>query len=106
MDSTREGGSNTTWYYVIGPKGAVQFMLIAVPGMDLMPADLGYHALEPMYEGHEGGDECAVLDNRPCYYDGSGLHARKVMEAFHESGDDPESIWKYLEDYYEAMFGV
>lgn len=68
-----------------------------------MPADVGYHSLKPMYEGQQPmPQKCEYLNNQPCYYDGSGLHAQKVFEILVEKGSD--AVWKYLEKYYNETF--
>jgi len=96
-----------------------------------MAADLGYHSRVPMYEGQEpmgsvdyklSMDEskeglekfqsgrtatdtftpCPYLDGAPCYYDGSGLNAERVLQILIEQGG--EAVWKYLEDYYHSTF--
>jgi hypothetical protein len=96
-----------------------------------MAADLGYHSRVPMYEGQEpmGStnykfdiDEskeglerfqstqtatgtftpCQYLDGAPCYYDGSGLHAEKVLQMLVEEGG--EAVWAYMEACYHEQF--
>lgn len=96
-----------------------------------MAVDLGYHSKVPMYEGQEpmgsvdtklSVDEtkqgleayqfnrketgtftpCPYLDGAPCYYDGSGLHAQKVLDMLIEKGG--EAVWKYMEECYHSHF--
>jgi uncharacterized protein (TIGR02996 family) len=121
---------------LVGPKGAVQFVLFTnwhlpeVQGSMLehqatrlvagrsrqetvaalgalftpLPADLGYHSKRPMYEGQEpmgNGEPCDYL-GVPCYYDGSGLGARRPWEALLRGGH--EAVWKLLEDEYRDRF--
>lgn len=104
--------------YVIGPRGAVQFVLYtgwhlphvreeldARPSRKRcldhpMPADLGYHSPIPTYEGQEewGRDNCELLGCR-CYYDGSGLNAERIYEVLLREGS--EGVWRELEAYYD-----
>ena len=70
-----------------------------------MPADLGYHSPEPIYEGQsQCSDSCSYLDGKPCYYDGSGLNAKRVYEVLLKKGD--VGIWEELEQKYKDMFEV
>lgn len=70
-----------------------------------MPADVGYHSYTPMYEGQEPvTNSCEYLEGKPCYYDGSGLHAEEVFRAMLKEGD--EGVWRELRDYYNMIFGV
>jgi hypothetical protein len=46
-------------------------------------------------------DSCDVLEG-PCYYDGSSLQARDVLEKWVASERDDEVIWAELAEYYEA----
>ena len=93
-----------------GPQGATQFVVYTnwmlphlryghkkIDGFlaEPLPADLGYHALVPQYEGQERSGPCKFLDGRPCYYDGSGLRAQGVFDKFVAEGED--SVWKVLE---------
>jgi uncharacterized protein (TIGR02996 family) len=107
-------------WILIGPKGAVQFVLYTnwhLPHvadefeasthrstlLRPLPADVGYHSLQPRYEGQEVMDEaCRYLDGRPCYYDGSSLTAQTAFTALVASGDD--AIWGLLESYYADTF--
>lgn len=69
-----------------------------------MPADLGYHSPIPRYDGQGICTEsCGYLDGKPCYYDGSGLNAKKVYEVLLEKGSD--GVWEYLQDFYDELFG-
>lgn len=103
--------------YVIGPRGAVQFVLYTdwhLPHVDEelrakgvriqpMPADLGYHSPIPTYKGQEdwGRDDCDLIGCR-CYYDGSGLNAERIYEVLLREGS--EGVWRELETYYnEAL---
>jgi hypothetical protein len=122
-----EGGSHgkssvTIVFAVKGEKGAINFSIysgwlpvfqkqddigsysgIKFNSGSFMPADLGYHAKEPQYEGQTVCQEsCLWLDGAPCYYDGSGLAAYEAMYTLVNGGDD--ELWKYLEDVYLARF--
>lgn len=93
-------------------------------------ADVGYHSPKPMYDGQEpmGGtsiewvdgvafgkqmkvpeskptgtfDPCPYLDGQPCYYDGSGLAAKPMLELLIEKGSD--AVWAALEARYHKLF--
>ena len=110
-------GLNIRWL-LIGCKGAVQFLLYtgwlpepddpslqpisgATGSLYPLPADLGYHALEPQYEDQEQM-ECHVLLGGFCYYDGSGLNAKDAFRALCNGGED--ALWSFLEGYYECRF--
>lgn len=108
------------WFYVIGPKGAVQWQI----GTDWYPQaalnhlrkfpfsdrdreqpkgwDLGYHAREPHYDGQTSmHDNCQVIGGK-CYYDGSTLNAEEWLEGFRNGGTD--WLWPRLEQYYRHIF--
>lgn len=100
--------------YVIGKRGAVQFVLYTNwhlphvdaelrakgPKLSATPADLGYHSPIPTYEGQEdyGHDDCHLLGGR-CYYDGSGLNAERIFDVLRAEGSD--GVWRELEKYYD-----
>jgi hypothetical protein len=101
--------------YVIGARGAVQFVLYTnwmLPNVDAtprarwldkpMPADLGYHSPIPTYEGQEdwGRDDCHLLGCR-CYYDGSGLNAERIYDVLLREGSD--GVWRELESFYDEV---
>jgi hypothetical protein len=47
-------------------------------------------------------DDCHLLPNMPCYYDGSTLNADPYLKIYLEDG--PNKLWEKLEDYFlEAM---
>lgn len=122
-------GAVRIWFYLIGPKGAVQWQIGTewyVPsaqehlrrvdpgrrhrnilgGNEYQPQawDLGFHSPKPMYEGQEpmlGGEPCPVI-GVPCYYDGSTLNAERLILPFLEGGS--EAVWKELESYYHDIF--
>jgi hypothetical protein len=103
---------------VKGEKGAIQFVIYTnwmlphvqkeFEGKDSlfflpMPADVGYHAVSPQYEGQTTLTEsCPYLDGKPCYYDGSGLRADKWFDVLVHKGSD--EVWKMLEDEYRERF--
>ena len=69
-----------------------------------LPADLGFHSPKPVYKGQRrSSNECQYLDGKPCYYDGSGLNAKRVFGILVKKGG--EAVWKELEDYYKETFG-
>lgn len=106
-------------FIVMGPKGAVQWYtstgwyLAAVREIaasnpyrerdKLEGWDLGYHALEPQYEGQNVSREsCEYCGGKPCYYDGSSLQAKELEEGFLAGG--PEWVFKKLREYYAYTF--
>jgi hypothetical protein len=120
----------TMAFILIGPSGAVQWkinMLNWYPGNvahldipatepisavpanprlgDTMAIDLGYHSPKPRWEGQEeyGHMECHLLPEGSCFYDGSGLNAVPILEAFLSHG--PMAVWAALARYYSAVFG-
>jgi hypothetical protein len=129
-DKRSEGygiGAATMRFYVIGPKGAVQFVLysgwythtikpttfddwsdwgdlrVQVKPHDApMPVDLGYHSPTPRYEGQGLMQEGCPVINGPCYYDGSGLNASKPFSILVHEGSD--RLWEFLEGYYSDTF--
>lgn len=111
------GGVNC-WMILKGEKGAVQFMFstgIYLPHVleewksknyypSPMGFDVGYHSPTPMYDGQLCNDNCDLLPDSKCYYDGSGLRAEEWYKIFIEEGD--EKIWELLEEYYRDRFSV
>lgn len=108
-------------FILVGPKGAVQWMI----GTEWFPKqardhlgkfpmnareryekptgyDLGYHAKEPQYEGHSQMKHDCELTGGSCYYDGSSLAADDLVEGFLNGGD--EWVWNRLEAYYRCRF--
>ena len=69
-----------------------------------MAADLGYHSRVPRYEDQMLMDkECPYLEPPgPCYYDGSGLNARRIFSILVHKGG--EAVWEALEEYYRKTF--
>jgi hypothetical protein len=121
-------GMNMRWV-LIGPKGAVQWLVYMtnwVPGNvrhgevgaehpvsivpvnrvigDGMAADIGYHSPVPLWEGQEeyGHMKCELLPEGECYYDGSGVNAEPLLEAFLAHG--PHAVWAALARYYGSTF--
>lgn len=105
-----------------GEKGAVQFLLytdwmpkrtvqeyaMQFPDSALKyqanPADIGYHAYVPQYEGATLITEsCPELNGVPCYYDGSSLQAEYVYWAFVNEGE--EAMWALLQERYDNLIG-
>lgn len=121
----------TMRWLLIGPRGVVQWVANMhnwVPGnircgdvgsgvpISLVPAnprfgdtsatDLGYHSPKPLWEGQEewGTRECSLLPEGYCYYDGSGMNAEPILEAFLAHG--PHAVWTALARYYGEVFGT
>lgn len=96
----------TTWYYLVGDDGAVQFMLMRsnLPKMEFTyPVDLGVHARQPCYPDQEAMENCEVLGGT-CHYSGSSYLAQDLYNRFLRY-QDPEYLWAQLEDYYGRVFG-
>ena len=108
-------GVDMCWY-LRGPEGVIQFLVFTgwmLPEVQKefersssvtlypLPADVGYHASTPQYEG-QSEMECSLLPQGKCYYDGSGLYAEKVFALLVREGH--ESVWKKLEDVYQDRF--
>ena len=108
-------------FLLMGDKGAVQFVLYtnwhlphvmeeleakqnrAYNPFKPLPADLGYHSLKPMYDGHPvTTGSCEYLDGKPCYYDGSGLNAEDIFRILVSQGG--EAVWVQMEYYYHELF--
>ena len=109
-------------FYLHGDKGVIQFVTYLnwmLPQnrneissndkypfqywMKPQPADLGYHSYELKYDGQTLlTDKCSLLNNKPCYYDGSGLNAEPIFEILISEGE--EGVWKKLEEYYMYTF--
>lgn len=110
-------------FYLRGPNGAAQFVIYTswhlphvqteLDGRMLdsefpylqhkpMAADLGYHAYKRQYKGQtQLTKKCAVLHDKPCYYDGSGLNAETVFQDMLKRGHD--AIWEALQETYEGI---
>ena len=101
-----------------GPRGAVQFLLftnwylpqnrhnafekVSAHILGPLPADVGYHALVPQYDGQEAIEQsCPYLDGAPCYYDGSGLAAQELFDRFVAEGEG--AVWSVLEASYKDL---
>lgn len=69
-----------------------------------LPADLGYHARMPHYEGQSSMGACSILGGAECYYDGSRLNAEPVFKRLLAEGD--AGVWDALEKYYKRTFGI
>ena len=111
-------GVNLT-FYVIGSKGAVQFLIytnwilsenpndimprVSRNNLSPMPADIGYHSKVPMWEGQEMMRDDCELTGGPCYYDGSSLQAIRIFDQI-LLPKGSEEVWEYLEEYYEEIF--
>lgn len=106
-------------FLVIGPKGAVQWLigtgwyvdsackhLMGFARNSLTDQrrpngwDLGYHSKEPKYEDQSPMDQCDICE--PCYYDGSSLNAELPIEGFLSGG--LEYLWPKLEAFYRFTF--
>lgn len=105
------------WFYVIGPKGVVQWQIgtdwypdAALKHLAKFPKreqrepmawDLGYHSYTPHFDG-QTQMACDLLPGGKCYYDGSSLNAETWVEGFVNGGT--EWLWPRLEQYYRYIF--
>jgi hypothetical protein len=111
-------------FYVIGPNGAIQWVIapswyvplsrehLKAHGWPsewdyrdaMMPKawDLGYHSPVPMYNGQTPMvGKCHVL-GAECFYDGTSLGADALTEGFISGGTD--WLWPKLEQVYRHRF--
>lgn len=119
FDKGREGGIGDVriYFYLKGRKGVIQFLMSTGwylgrqylgrhrGGMDKPDAwDIGYHSPKPMYKGQKCIQrKCEVLGGKRCYYGGSGLRAKPLLDILLQKGS--EGIWKELEKEYYIQFG-
>lgn len=89
-----------------GDLGVTQFLIqfltkpYGEPLLDSTPAegwDLGFHSREPIDYATEM-EECDVVPEGRCWYDGSGLQAKELARLFFERGEPV--VWEWLEDRY------
>ena len=121
-------GSMGIWFILKGKKGAVQVFIATnhylsetileyqkdnknlhyskvfnKPEPTFRCWDVGFHSKKkPKYMEKSQQQKCNIIGK--CYYDGSSLRGDKdkVAEKFLEGGE--ETIWKYLEKYYNKEF--
>lgn len=104
-------------HLLLGAKGAVQFIYYIMPecyflsptlrnlkdGSVILPVDRGYHSPKPFWEDSTSMPECDVLEGA-CYYDGSGLAAYPIADAWIDANEDEEIIYQLLGEYYQYTF--
>lgn len=101
-------------FALIGSKGAISFTVFTnwnLPHVQAerneqdapIGADISYHSYTEKYDGQTPTDKCSLLDNKPCYCDGSGLAADDLMRILIEQGS--EGVWKELENWYRDKLG-
>jgi hypothetical protein len=102
-------GSASMRMVLKGKLGATQFILYTgwhLPHIQTelkpLPVDLGYHSPKPLFEGQSKMDNCDVLKCGHCYYDGSGLNAKRIYDVLLREGSD--GVWRELEEYYRYLF--
>ncbi len=65
--------------------------------------DIGYHSKKKQYKEQTiSKEKCEFCDDKPCYYDGSGLGADKYLDILIRKGSD--AVWEELEKYYREIF--
>lgn len=102
-------------FIVRGSRGAVVFTIftdwmpsgpvgMVIDGKPIFPmaADLGYHALEPQYDGQKKQRDCKYIGT-DCYYDGSSLNGEPFLKALLNGGSEP--VFDMLDGYYVEVFG-
>lgn len=121
----REAGSVRHSWYLIGARGAAQFIADEIfPGTALhavysgfqyrvepMAAngaiwngtDVGHHSPVPTYEDQPSMGECHILEG-DCFYDGSGLAGQDLCQLWASLGFDDDVIWSRLEGHYRYVF--
>ena len=122
-DGSNHGiGSVRIWFLLVGPEGAVQWLIntgwftrstpplplnhpsLYHPSLyHLSPEawDVGYHSRKPVYEEQPNMGACEYLDGELCYYDGSGLNAARFTPDFLTH---PGAIWEVLAEEYDKRF--
>lgn len=85
----------TNWHL---PHVVAEFRANGAKYLQPLPADVGYHALTPQYEGQQERP-CGLTATGKCYYDGSGLAAYDLFDKFVTEGE--EAVWQELERWYE-----
>lgn len=98
LETERHNGATSTWYYVEGEAGWIQYFLLTT-GAKQHPIDLSVHSQKPLYEGHRK-TQCG---SGTCYFSTSTKLARSVAETFAKK-QDPEVIWGLLENHYYRIF--
>jgi hypothetical protein len=61
--------------------------------------DVGFHSRAPISYATEM-DECDVVPEGRCWYDGSGLQADELCQRFLKEGE--QVVWATLEDRYQS----
>lgn len=103
-------------WYLRGPDGIIQFVVYTnwqLPHVRdeqpeiqhrcltrPLPADYGYHARVPQYEG-QSAMECRLLGGQ-CYYDGSSLYADTIFDLLVTKGH--EAVWEKMRESYMERF--
>ena len=67
--------------------------------------DVGYHSPYPMYDSQPCMGKCEYI-GKPCYYDGSSVIGDDHNLVGKLITEGEEGVWKYLEEFWEATFGV
>ena len=67
--------------------------------------DVGYHANKPQWENQNPMDNCDLLIEGKCYYDGSSLQADERYKKFIQQKDAFDWAWKQLESDWQERFG-
>jgi hypothetical protein len=81
------------------------FMTVIVDGVQVMGMDVGGHRAVRTSEWENFHEECPYREGQECFYDGSGLMAIELLEAYERSGFDEEIIWTALTAYHKAVIG-
>lgn len=121
FDRVEEGygvhGVNCRWL-LFGDQGVVQFLIYTnwnLPEVRArlererfehlfcrpLAADFGHHWSTPTYEGEQTMNTCDLLPEGKCFYDGSGLYAKKVLDRLISEGS--EAVWSEMEAEYARL---
>lgn len=98
---------STNWFVPTAREQLRQFEHTLENNSKMRPEawDVGYHSPKPMYEGHTPMDqECDLVEDGKCYYEGTTLYAEEWIEDFVAGGT--EWLWPRMEEEYHARFSV
>lgn len=110
-DRVRSDSFFWRYYILVGPAGAVQFAYMEESegvfrrfGVDgKTGVDLGYHSAVPLGGDDSPMEECDLLPQGHCWYNGSGMHADWLLKRWAEAGWDDGLVWGYLAGEYRSM---
>lgn len=102
IDTERGDGAITTWWYLKGPDGIVQFMNMFIRPLDLhIPVGIGVHSHQPFYPD-QMPFPCKLID--PCYFVNYPPQRGKDLFARYSASHNVKDIWTELEAVYKEQF--